>query len=401
MTLRWYQALGGGGLYAWTRRMVAKLASTAKDKKKRTNSALRTRTQKMASCWLLCDPRRGLDSMSPPAASPPEDAPSTASSTPDSCPPDGDLDDDTVTPADLWPLPSPQEPTFSYITIGSSVPLPRPTVRARKGRGLGRGLLPRKEEPEEETVTFVLLEKACQITQDLPLRNYEEQTLVEKPQPRVSGITMDVGRRDSHHLLPQSRSSYQEETMRKAVADLLYWRDITLSTGCLTGITLCLLCLIQFSVISVLSYACLLILCAAFTMRLYYKLLKKGDGGNPFQKYLDMEPILPPQQVEVVASRLVVLFFAALSTLRRLFLVQDTKESLKFLLLLYLLTYVGAVVNGLTLLLLGVIGVFTFPVLYKHNQALVDRYVSMVTGRFASFRAKFRAQLRKQGSKKD
>ncbi|KAG9461849.1 hypothetical protein GDO78_015562 [Eleutherodactylus coqui] len=137
------------------------------------------------------------------------------------------------------------------------------------------------------------------------------------------------------------------------VADLLYWRDITLSAGCLTGLTLCLLALIQFSVISIISYACLLILSAAFTLRLYYRVLKKGDGGNPFQKYLDVDPILPPQQVEVYSSRLVVLIFSALSTLRRLFLVQDTKESLKFLLLLYLLTYVGAVVNGLTLLLLG------------------------------------------------
>ncbi|KAM3911312.1 reticulon-2 isoform 2-T2 [Leptodactylus fuscus] len=327
-----------------------------------------------------------------------KDAPSTASSTPDSCPPDGDLDDAAVTLADLWPLPSPQEPTFSYITIGSSVPLPRPSVRARKGRGLGRGPLPRKEEVEveEETVSYVLLEKVCQVTQALPPRNYEEETLMEKPQPRVSGFTIDA-----HHLSPQNRSSYQEDTMRKAVADLLYWRDITLSAGCLTGLTLCLLCLIQFSVISVISYACLLTLSAALILRLYYKLLKKGDGGNPFQKYLDMDPILPPQQVEAVASRLVILFFSALSTLRRLFLVQDTKESMKFLLLLYLLTYIGAVVNGLTLLLLVVIGVFTFPVLYKHNQALVDRYVSMVTGRVAAFRAKFRAQLRKQGTKRE
>ncbi|XP_071979796.1 reticulon-2 isoform X2 [Engystomops pustulosus] len=331
-----------------------------------------------------------------------EDAPSTASSTPDSCPPDGDLEDDPVTLADLWPLPSPQEPTFSYITIGNSVSLPRPAVRARRGRGLGRGQLTRKEEQEEEeTVTYVLLEKVCQITQAPPLRNYEEQTLTYQPQARISGITMDAGHRDLHHLSPPRLSSYQEDTMKKVVADLLYWRDITLSAGCLTGLTLCLLCLIQYSVISVVSYACLLVLSAAFTLRLYHKALKKGDGGNPFQKYLDMEPILPPQQVELLVSRLVALFFSALSTLRRLFLVQDTKESLKFLLLLYLLTYVGAVVNGLTLLLLGVIGVFTFPMMYKHNQALVDRYVSMVTSRVTAFRAKFRAQLRKQGTKKE
>ncbi|XP_063811188.1 reticulon-2-like [Pseudophryne corroboree] len=192
--------------------------------------------------------------------------------------------------------------------------------------------------------------------------------------------------------------------MRKAVMDLLYWRDIALSAGCLTGLTLCLLCLIQYSVISVISYACLLLLSATFTVWVYSKLLhtiKKGDGVNPFQKYLDAEPILPEQQVEAVTARLVVLSLSALSTFRRLFLVQDTKESLKFLVLLYLFTYVGAVVNGLTLLLLGVIGIFTFPVMYKHNQALVDHYLSLITNRVAAIRSKFRAQLRKQGTKKD
>ncbi|XP_072287088.1 reticulon-2, partial [Pyxicephalus adspersus] len=144
--------------------------------------------------------------------------------------------------------------------------------------------------------------------------------------------------------------------------DLLYWKDVALSAGCLTGVTICLLCLIQFSVISVMSYAGLILLTGSFTIRAYSKLLqatKKGDGGHPFQKYLDLEPLLPAQQVDAVAARLVLLFFSALSTLRGLFLVKDTKESLKFLVLLYLLTYVGAVLNGLTLLLLGVIGLFT------------------------------------------
>ncbi|XP_068106195.1 reticulon-2 isoform X2 [Hyperolius riggenbachi] len=326
-----------------------------------------------------------------------KDAPSTASSTPDSCPADEvhtpdsaqpsptdqcDPDDCTaVTLADLWPLSSPQDPTFSYITIGSSVPLPRATTRTRRGRAPpSRGQLLRKEEPEEDMVSFVLLEKACHITPALPqLRSYEEERT-------------------------QVEMSEQPWVLPAVVTDLLYWKDIALSATCLTGITVCLLCLIQFSVISVVSYACLILLSGTLMMRAYAKLIttmKKADDANPFQKYLDMEPLLPAPQVEVVASRLVLLFLSAMSTLRNLFLVKEAKESLKFLVLLYLLTYVGAVVNGLTLLVLGVIGLFTFPVMYKHNQALVDRYVSMVTSRISAFRAKFRAQLRKQGTKKD
>lgn len=332
-----------------------------------------------------------------------KDAPSTTSSTPDSCPPDEvhtpdssypapadqyDADDTTVTLADLWPLPSPQEPTFSYITIGSSIPIARPPARGRRGRGLGRGQGTRKEEPGEDIVSYVLLEKVRHMTQALPqLRGQEEMTFMERPQPRL----------DLHQ--PQPRWD-----LHAVVMDLLYWKDVALSAGSLTGVTVSLLCLIQFSVISVLSYAALILLCGSLTIRTYSALLnamKRGDGAHPFQKYLDAEPLLPPAQVEAVAARLTVLFISALSTLRCLFLVKDTKESLKFLVLLYLLTYVGAVLNGLTLLVLGVIGLFTFPVIYKHNQVLIDRYVSMVSSRVSAFRAKFRAQLKKQGTKKD
>ncbi|KAM5127189.1 reticulon-2-like, partial [Mantella aurantiaca] len=186
--------------------------------------------------------------------------------------------------------------------------------------------------------------------------------------------------------------------------DLLYWKDVALSAGCLTGVTLALLSLMQFSVISVVSYTSLILLCASLTIRSSSALLhgmKRGAGGNPFQKYLDVDPLLPVDQVDVVAMRLVAMVICSVSTLRRLFLVENTKESLKFLVLLYLLTYVGAVLNGLTLLLLGVIGLFSFPVIYKHNQGLVDGYLSVVSSRVAAFRAKFRAQLKKQGPKKD
>ncbi|KAM8953782.1 reticulon-2 [Pelodytes ibericus] len=313
-----------------------------------------------------------------------KDAPSTASSTPDSCPPDGDLDDEpTVTQVDLWPLPSPKEPTFSYITIGSPVPLPRPPARPRRGRGQGqiRCQAPRMEGPDEEVVSFVLLEEACQLTELMqapPLKIQEEVEFVESPR--------------------------RPELDCRAFRDLLYWRDTLLSAACLTGITLSLLCLIQFSVISVVSYGCLIILSATLTLRIYSKFLsklKKGNGSNPFQSYLDVDLMVSSPQLEALAARVTNLCCSALCTLRNLFLVQDIKQSLKLLLLLYLLTYVGAVFNGLTLLLLIVIGGFTFPILYKQNQKLVDHYISLVTKRVKAFRAQLRAPPRKPGAKQD
>ncbi|KAM4697018.1 reticulon-2 isoform 2-T2 [Rhinophrynus dorsalis] len=305
-----------------------------------------------------------------------KDAPSTASSTPDSCPPDGDLDDLTVTPVDLWPPPSPHEPTFSYITVGSSSPLTRPPARARRGRGQIKAPITRREGPEEEVVTYVLLEKVCQLTQALPPQIQEEVEFVAKPQPQRIDFS--------------------------AVKDLLYWRDTLLSAGCLTGVTLSLLCLSQFSVISVLSYGCLIVLSATLALRLYTQLmhaLKRGSGANPFQQYLDADLTLSTQQVEAITARALSVFCSTAGTLRSLFLVQDVRESLKFLVLLYLLTYVGAVFNGLTLLLLCVIGAFTFPILYKQHQTQVDCYVSLVSKKLNGIRASVRALFKKPAAK--
>ncbi|KAM4697019.1 reticulon-2 isoform 3-T3 [Rhinophrynus dorsalis] len=190
--------------------------------------------------------------------------------------------------------------------------------------------------------------------------------------------------------------------IRINVKDLLYWRDTLLSAGCLTGVTLSLLCLSQFSVISVLSYGCLIVLSATLALRLYTQLmhaLKRGSGANPFQQYLDADLTLSTQQVEAITARALSVFCSTAGTLRSLFLVQDVRESLKFLVLLYLLTYVGAVFNGLTLLLLCVIGAFTFPILYKQHQTQVDCYVSLVSKKLNGIRASVRALFKKPAAK--
>ncbi|XP_053545731.1 reticulon-2 [Bombina bombina] len=271
-----------------------------------------------------------------------KDAPSTASSTPDSCPPNGDADELTVTPVELWPTPTPQEPTFSYITIGGYTPLTRPPVRPRRGCGQRRGSLKRKgSEMEEDQVSFVLLEEACKAVQALPMRSHEEEEeeeeeFVEQLHPRIVDSRAAVGLRVY------------------AMTDEDSWQ---------------------------------------------WSLKDRANGANPFQQYLDTDITPTTKQMEALTARILSLCCSALVTLRALFFVQDLKESLKFLLLLYLLTYVGAVLNGITLLLLVVIGSFTFPILYKQHQVKVDHYVSLVTKQLRAIRAKIRANIRRPPGK--
>ncbi|XP_061300213.1 reticulon-2-like [Pezoporus flaviventris] len=102
---------------------------------------------------------------------------------------------------------------------------------------------------------------------------------------------------------------------------------------------------------------------------------------------------LSPEEQQRWARRLARHLSAATRTLARLFLVQSVPESLKFAFLFYLLTYVGAVCNGLTLLGAGVICAFTFPVLYRHHQAQIDQYVTLVRSHLSHLRARIQAKL--------
>merc|ERR1712113_415174 len=64
--------------------------------------------------------------------------------------------------------------------------------------------------------------------------------------------------------------------------------------------------------------------------------------------------------------------------LRRLFLVEDMMDTIKFGLSLWLLTYIGSWFNMLTLLILGWVTLFSAPKLYVNNQAQVDEVMGKV-----------------------
>lgn len=71
------------------------------------------------------------------------------------------------------------------------------------------------------------------------------------------------------------------------------------------------------------------------------------------REILDFDLTLSPEKVQHFAGIACTHFNAYVGELRRLFLVEDLVDSLKFGLLLYLLTYIGAIFNGMTVVILG------------------------------------------------
>lgn len=76
---------------------------------------------------------------------------------------------------------------------------------------------------------------------------------------------------------------------------------------------------------------------------------------------MDLDIRLPQEKAEELSKLAVVHLNAVLVELRRLLLAEDLVDSAKFFGILWVLTYVGALFNGLTLIIIGMTGlIFVF-----------------------------------------
>ncbi|XP_018557587.1 reticulon-2a isoform X3 [Lates calcarifer] len=173
--------------------------------------------------------------------------------------------------------------------------------------------------------------------------------------------------------------------MASKVMDLIYWKDTERTGMVLTGLVVGLLSLFQLSIITVVSTVSLAVMCFTISVRIYYQLLyilSWGDGQHPFKSYLDLDISFSGEQADLYMQKAIVMALSAVDTLKRLFFVGNLFESFKFLVLMYLVTYLGDLCNGLTLLIISVIALFSLPLFYRQRQEQVD-----------SITAKFQAQI--------
>uniref|UniRef100_UPI003AAC763D reticulon-2b n=1 Tax=Centroberyx gerrardi TaxID=166262 RepID=UPI003AAC763D len=169
--------------------------------------------------------------------------------------------------------------------------------------------------------------------------------------------------------------------MATKVVDLVYWRNVGKTGVVFTGLVVGLASLFQLSAITVLSHLCLGVMCVTVPLRLYYKLLELlrwNAGTHPFQSYLDEDGSLTDKETVMLVEEVVLLIAFAVTEIKRLLFIDSLIDSIKFVVLLYLLTYVGLLTNGLTLVIAAVIALFSLPLLYKKQQARIRRTVRAV-----------------------
>uniref|UniRef100_A0A182Q5X0 Reticulon-like protein n=1 Tax=Anopheles farauti TaxID=69004 RepID=A0A182Q5X0_9DIPT len=180
------------------------------------------------------------------------------------------------------------------------------------------------------------------------------------------------------------------------VESLIYWRDVKKSAVVFGGGLAILLAMSLFSLISVFSYLSLLVLFGTISFRIYKNVLQavqKTSEGHPFKDYLDLDLTLSQEKVQQLATVAVAHVNALVTGLRRLFLVEDLVDSIKFGVLLYWLTYVGALFNGITCVMIGFVALFTLPKVYENNKQSIDTHIEMVRSKIQEITEKVKAAV--------
>merc|ERR1711913_211145 len=177
---------------------------------------------------------------------------------------------------------------------------------------------------------------------------------------------------------------------------LLYW-DNPRDSGVLCGsVLVCLLAVRYISLISVLGNLSLALVTATMSFRIYKSVLaavNKTQEGHPFKQFLDIDVALPADKVAEITDGLFAKLNSILAKLKSVLLVENVLESIKFAVAMYLLTYIGALMNGLTIVTLAWVAIFSLPRVYRDNQKQIDEAINPLKSKLDDLQAKLQSSL--------
>lgn len=177
---------------------------------------------------------------------------------------------------------------------------------------------------------------------------------------------------------------------------LYHWTD-PIKTGIVFGTVLAsLISVCYFSVISVVSYTSLLALMAVIALKIYTYVMVtflKKEATNPISKYAGVDVTIPAEKVTDFANCATNKINKTILELRRLFLVENMVDSIKFGLSLWFMTYIGSWFNMMTLIILAWVGLFTIPKVYLNNKAAIDPILEKIKVQYDEVMGKVSAMI--------
>jgi len=102
------------------------------------------------------------------------------------------------------------------------------------------------------------------------------------------------------------------------------------------------------------------------------KLGKPNPLGDPLSQLSQIDLTVDQEKVGEYLGCIVSKMNCATSHIKKIVLVEDVLETVKFGALCYTLTYIGSWFNAITLVLIAWVLVFSLPKLYINNQAMAD-----------------------------
>ncbi|XP_075907519.1 reticulon-3-B-like [Nelusetta ayraudi] len=171
-----------------------------------------------------------------------------------------------------------------------------------------------------------------------------------------------------------------------AAVQLIHWKEPKKTAAAFGFSLLVLVSVATLSVISVVSYLLLTCLCVTITFRVYKSVIQavqKSDEGHPFRSLLERDISVSAEKLHSLADRCLPHLNSFSSETRRLLLVDDLVDSLKLAAVMWIMTYVGAVFNGITILIIANILFFVTPLIYQKKKVQIDRIVEQTRTRVA------------------
>jgi len=159
-----------------------------------------------------------------------------------------------------------------------------------------------------------------------------------------------------------------------------------------------------YSIISVISTSCLLMLLAVSLSKVYthvmVNLLAKKPAepsSDPLHKLYALDLTVKAECVENIIGIVVSNVNDGFGQLRSLFLFDNLADSLKFGVAMYCITYIGSLCNLLTIITFAWITLFTFPRLYTDNKEAIDSLVEKMFEQVEQVKSKTMSLVSRKG----
>ncbi|XP_065055541.1 reticulon-1-A-like [Rhopilema esculentum] len=233
--------------------------------------------------------------------------------------------------------------------------------------------------------------------EDLPATIGQENVQEIFEPETVTSTAADVDHENQEEQKPKSNEVTQKSELTSCMAkclisnnvdrrviDLIYWKCWKKTAAVFGGILFILMSLMCCTLLSVASLFSMAILAAAFLYRIgmtVFNAVQKTNAEHPFKHMLEEDLELSEESVQKWASELRQCVNTKVKKLQKLFLIEDVVESVKFGVILWILSYIGSWFSMLTISIIACVKIFTLPVLYERHQEQVDSVLSTVKGK--------------------